>query len=99
MTGVDIHFEALDRCRTTAYNLSVLFNDLGGEYPADAADSSMFGKLADASALAVVLDVVEKKLDSELGLVRGRLKDLEYALDDVEDNVRKADKSSEVAEA
>ncbi|WP_326823721.1 hypothetical protein OHA77_35990 [Streptosporangium sp. NBC_01639] len=99
MAGIDIHFEALDHCRTTAYNLSVLFGELDGKYPAGAADSSMFGKLADASTLAAVLDVVEKKLGSELGLVRGRLKDLEYALDDVEGNIRKANKASEVAEA
>ncbi|SNS79726.1 hypothetical protein SAMN05216276_101685 [Streptosporangium subroseum] len=91
MAGLDLHFDALEQCRTATNKVVKQFRALSGLYPAQGSDSSIFGKLADSSALATALDDVEKTIDSELGSVTSKLDAVERALDDVQRNVRKAD--------
>ncbi|GGQ02559.1 hypothetical protein GCM10010140_35920 [Streptosporangium pseudovulgare] len=93
MAGVDIHFQMLDQCRTTAKTLAGKFEELGGQYPAKTADSSVFGRLTDSSGLAAALDTVEKTLDDQLGRVGKKLRLVERALDQVQDNVRGANRA------
>ncbi|GGL56175.1 hypothetical protein [Planomonospora parontospora] len=99
MAGVDLHYEALERCRTAAKTLAGKFADLGAGYPAKGTDSSVFGRLADSSALATAVDEVETAVDGELGHATSRLKGVERALDLVQDNVRGANRAGGAAEA
>lgn len=96
MAGVDVHFSALDRCRTAAKTGATNFETLLEKYPAAATDSSLFGKVAGASALATVIDGVENTVSDERDEVVSKLRGTERALDDVETNIREADKAGEV---
>ncbi|GLW05002.1 hypothetical protein Misp01_01320 [Microtetraspora sp. NBRC 13810] len=93
--AVDIYFDALDQCRTTARKVAGDFTELGAAHPAASADSTMFGRLTDASTLAQAIDDVEKTLDSELGAVATKLRGVERALDDVEGNLRGVNRATE----
>ncbi|MGW4412185.1 hypothetical protein ACWEJ6_49880 [Nonomuraea sp. NPDC004702] len=90
MAGLDIHFEALDDCRIAAKTVAGKFGDLAEGFPAGAADSSIFGKLADSAALATAVDQVESVADREFGKAKSLVQSVERALDLVESNVRKA---------
>jgi hypothetical protein len=94
MAGLDIHFEALDDCRTSAKTVSGKFGDLAEGYPARSADSSIFGKLAGSAGLAAAVDKVESTADGEFGKAKSLVESVERALDLVEDNVRKANSPS-----
>ncbi|NUO96804.1 MAG: hypothetical protein HOV96_15060 [Nonomuraea sp.] len=94
MAGLDIHFDALDDCRTAAKTVAGKFGDLADGYPAKAADSSIFGKLAGSSALATAVDLVESTADREFGKAKSLVQSVERALDLVESNVRKANSPS-----
>ncbi|NUR88107.1 MAG: hypothetical protein HOY71_28810 [Nonomuraea sp.] len=94
MAGLDIHFDALDDCRIAAKTVAGKFGDLAEGYPAKAADSSIFGKLADSSALATAVDLVESTADREFGKAKSLVQSVERALDLVESNVRKANTPS-----
>jgi hypothetical protein len=89
-----LYFQTLDDCRGAAQKLATKFEEVGGQYPAKSADSTIFGKLTDSSGLAAILDQVETVVDSELGKVASNLRSIERALDKVEDNIRDADKAS-----
>ncbi|MBB4918692.1 hypothetical protein ACFY19_39685 [Streptosporangium saharense] len=93
MAGIDYNYDALEQCRTTVKKLVGRFGDLGDPYPAKGTDSTMFGRLTDASNLATALDGIEKTIDEELANVTGKLKDVEHALNDIEDNVRTANRA------
>ncbi|MEV7009906.1 hypothetical protein [Streptosporangium sp. NPDC051022] len=90
MAGIDYNYDALEQCRTTAKKLVGKFGELGDPYPARGTDSTVFGRLTDSAALAAALDGVEKTVDDELANVTGKLRDVERALNDIEDNVRRA---------
>ncbi|GAA4233995.1 archaellum component FlaC [Streptosporangium album] len=94
MAGTDIHFDALEQCRTTTKKLAGKYGDLADTYPATSADSSIFGRLTDSSALASAIDTIEKMVDDELGQVKNKLEGVERALDTVQENVRGANKAS-----
>ncbi|MFJ2030196.1 hypothetical protein [Streptosporangium sp. NPDC087985] len=94
VAGTDIHFDALDQCRTTTKKLAGKYGDLGGTYPATSTDSSIFGRLADSGALAGAVDMIENTVDSELGQVKSKLEGVERALDDVQENVRKVNRAT-----
>lgn len=91
MAGIDYNYDALEQCRTTAKKLVGKFGELGDPYPAKGTDSTVFGRLTDSSALATAVDGIERTVDEELANVTGKLKDVERALNDIEDNVRAAD--------
>jgi hypothetical protein len=90
MAGLDIHFDALDDCRTSAKTLIGKFGDLADGYPAERPDSTIFGRLSDSSALADAVRGVETTCDSEFGKAKSLVESVERALDLVQDNVRKA---------
>ncbi|MFI6918569.1 hypothetical protein ACIBIZ_01350 [Nonomuraea spiralis] len=90
MAGLDIHFDALDDCRIAANGVVGKFGDLADDYPAKAADSTIFGKLADSSALATVVDRVENTADREFSKAKSLVQSVERAMDLVQSNVRKA---------
>ncbi|GAA3115415.1 hypothetical protein [Streptosporangium carneum] len=90
MAGIDYNYDALEQCRTTTRKLVGKFGELGEPYPAKGTDSTMFGRLTDASALATAVDGIEKTVDDELANVTGKLDGVERALNDVQDNVRAA---------
>ncbi|MGW0811380.1 hypothetical protein [Nonomuraea sp. NPDC002799] len=97
MAGLALHFQALDDCGSAARGVAREIADLVSGYPAKSTDSSIFGKLADSSGLAALIDKVENVVDSELGDAQGKFEGVERALDKVRDNVRAANKASEVA--
>ncbi|SFL23791.1 hypothetical protein SAMN05216275_1892 [Streptosporangium canum] len=88
MANLDIHFDALDDCRTAAKKIAGKFGDLAETYPAQTTDSSMFGRLTSSSELATLVDGIEKTVDSEMGDVQNKLKGVERALSTVEENLR-----------
>ncbi|MFG1703413.1 hypothetical protein ACFLIM_09475 [Nonomuraea sp. M3C6] len=90
MAGLDIHFDALDDCRTSAKTLKGKFGDLADDYPADRPDSTIFGRLGDSSALADAVRSVETTADNEFGKAKSLMESVERALDLVQDNVRRA---------
>jgi hypothetical protein len=90
MAGLDIHFEALDDCRTSAKTLMGKFGDLADGYPAERPDSTIFGRLGGSSGLADAVRAVETACDSEFGKAKSLLESVERALDLVQDNVRRA---------
>ncbi|TDC02125.1 hypothetical protein E1267_30070 [Nonomuraea longispora] len=90
MAGLDIHFDALDDCRTSARTVAGKFLDLAEAYPHDRPDSTIFGRLSDSSALADAVRDVELAADSEFGKAKSLVSGVERALDLVQDNVRRA---------
>ncbi|MEV0236476.1 hypothetical protein [Nonomuraea sp. NPDC050786] len=94
MAGLDIHFDALDDCRSSAKTLIGKFGDLADGYPAGRPDSTIFGKLGDSSALADAVSTVETTADSEFGQVKSLVESVERALDQVQENVRRANDPS-----
>ncbi|WP_336207641.1 hypothetical protein [Nonomuraea sp. LPB2021202275-12-8] len=94
MAVLDIHFDALDDCRSAAKRLAGKFGELAEGYPAETTSSSIFGKLAGVSALATAVDGVEKTASSEFGKAKTLVEGVERALDQVQDNVRTANKPS-----
>ncbi|MFD0891224.1 hypothetical protein ACFQ08_42310 [Streptosporangium algeriense] len=93
MAGIDYNYDALEHCRTTVKKLTGKFGELGDPYPAKVTDSTVLGRLTDSSTLATALDGIEKTIDEELANVTGKLKDVEHALNDIEDNVRTANRA------
>ncbi|MGV9772971.1 hypothetical protein [Streptosporangium sp. NPDC003464] len=93
MAGVDVHFEALETCRTAANNRAVDFDTLAGGYPTPGGltNSLMFGWLIDSTNLARAVDGIENEIDSELGWAATRLRSVRDALQEVETNLRTAD--------
>ncbi|MEV6865738.1 hypothetical protein AB0M44_32675 [Streptosporangium subroseum] len=112
MPGADIYFTTLDRCRTAIGDGAKDFEALiGGEgrYPTEATNSFILagatGSAAPASvsamttasdALAKVIDSVEKSVADEGDKAAKKLLETERALDEVETNIRRADKAGEV---
>ncbi|MDP9849379.1 hypothetical protein [Streptosporangium lutulentum] len=112
MPDADIYFTTLDRCRTAVGDGAKDFEALiGGEgrYPAKATDSLILsgptgsGAAAGPSAmtaasiaLAKVIDSVENSIADEGDKAAKKLLETERALDEVETNIRKADKAGEV---
>ncbi|MCK2215797.1 hypothetical protein MF672_018650 [Actinomadura sp. ATCC 31491] len=94
MGGLDLHFQALEDCASTARRVAKEASELGGGYPAAATDSTIFGKLADSSGLAAAVDSVENAVDGELGQAGSKLEGVERALDKVRQNVRTANRAS-----
>ncbi|MER6950537.1 hypothetical protein ABT294_41605 [Nonomuraea sp. NPDC000554] len=99
MAGLDLQFQALGDGQTIARELSKDYYEAAGGYPAAAADSLMFGKLDSASALATLLDRVEDITNDDLEYAHRRLAGVKAGLEEVEINVRKANKASEVGAA
>ncbi|GAA4940433.1 hypothetical protein HD597_008969 [Nonomuraea thailandensis] len=94
MAGLDIHYDALDDCRTAARTLMGQFGGLADDYPAARPDSTIFGRVGGASALADAVRDVETTCDSEFGKVKSLLESVERALDLVQSNVRRANDPS-----
>ncbi|MEV4251515.1 hypothetical protein AB0J63_50285 [Streptosporangium canum] len=88
MKNIDVHFDALDDCRTAARKLMGKFGALAETYPAQSTDSSIFGKLTSSSALAAAVDEIEKTVDSEMGIVQSKLDGVEHALGTVWETLR-----------
>ncbi|GAA3719158.1 hypothetical protein GCM10022224_101250 [Nonomuraea antimicrobica] len=90
MAGFDIHFDALDDCRTSTKTLVGKFGDLAESYPAQRPDSTIFGRLEGSSGLADAVLDVETTCDSEFGKAKSLLDSVERALSLVEETVRRA---------
>ncbi|NUW44506.1 hypothetical protein [Nonomuraea rhodomycinica] len=96
MAGLDLQYKALDDGQTVAGELVKDYRAAAGDYPATAS-SLMFGKLDGASALAGLLDSVEKIASEDLEYAHRRLSGVESGLEEVETNTRKATKAGDVA--
>ncbi|WP_433244260.1 hypothetical protein ACQPYK_41325 [Streptosporangium sp. CA-135522] len=88
MANLDVHFDALDDCRTAAKKLAGKFDHLAETYPAQTTDSHIFGTMESSSRLAAAVDVIEKTVDAEMGDVKSKLEGVERALSTVEENLR-----------
>ncbi|MCG5218956.1 hypothetical protein [Streptosporangium sp. KLBMP 9127] len=94
---MEIHFEALDRCRTAARTASGDFETLDGDMPNTASkptESAIFGTVDGASGLASAIDSGWGTLSDELGDAKVKLDGVERALSDVEENVREANRAT-----
>jgi hypothetical protein len=88
---VELHYDALDTCRKAARTASGDFSALHGDMPGKATkptDSSIFGAVAGVSGLAAAIDTGWTTLLSELDDAWRKLKGVEHALNDVEENIR-----------
>ncbi|MEU4542666.1 hypothetical protein [Nonomuraea dietziae] len=94
---MDIHFEALDKCRRDALKAAGQYESVDLAMPEKAStptDSTIFGKVGGAGGLAEAVDTAWNTLSSELGQAKKKLGSVERALDTVMDNVRKAHKAT-----
>ncbi|MEV6865741.1 hypothetical protein AB0M44_32690 [Streptosporangium subroseum] len=96
MANDDLHFPTLDKCCSAVKKPATRLEERGDPYPAKAAGSTAFGNRAGSSGLATILDRIESAVDGEPGRLTGRLLLVERALDEVETNIRRADKAGEV---
>ncbi|MFF5212391.1 hypothetical protein [Streptosporangium sp. NPDC000396] len=94
MAGLDLHYAALEQCRTNTKKVAGKFDDLDRAYPAATTDSLIFGKLTDSSTLATAVDGIEKTIGAEAGFAKSKLEAVERALDTVQENVRDAHKAT-----
>ncbi|NUW36962.1 hypothetical protein HTZ77_36990 [Nonomuraea sp. SMC257] len=97
MAGLDLQYKALDDGQVVVRELVKDYSATAGGYPAAAADSTMFGKLDGASALAGLIDNVERIASDDLEYAHRRLSGVESGLEEVETNSRKATKAGTVA--
>ncbi|MBB6346158.1 hypothetical protein ACWGH8_23250 [Nonomuraea muscovyensis] len=91
MAGLSLQYQALEDGEAAANRLSKRYKELAGGYPAGTADSSIFGKLDDSSALAGLLDEMETEVGDELGAAQSKLSSVGSALDKVWTYVYRAD--------
>ncbi|MEU0484445.1 hypothetical protein ABZ260_35355 [Streptosporangium sp. NPDC006013] len=96
MAGIDLHFQALERCRTKVGKLANQVRDeLSDDHPAPPSNTSDYGGLTASTRLAGLVDSLEGFIDEELQQVREKLRGVERALETVQDNVRGANNASE----
>nr|WP_189181284.1 hypothetical protein [Microbispora rosea] len=95
MAGFDIHFQALESCRTAVRRAWGQYESLHGGLP-DSPDtgSALFGRVDGAAALAEAVDTAYGVLSAETADARTKLKGVERALEAVQDNVRTAHKAT-----
>jgi cystathionine beta-lyase/cystathionine gamma-synthase len=97
---VDVSYKAFDDCRTQVHkasqelNLSAVFALIPSGMPADVTDPKIFGLLAEANNVAVLMDTTWAGIRTELTSGQGKLNLVERALDEVETNLRKAETAS-----
>ncbi|GAA2391668.1 hypothetical protein [Nonomuraea africana] len=94
---MDLHFEALDKCRSDALKAAGQYESVDTAMPVKAStptDSTNFGKVGGAGGLAEAVDAAWSTLSDELGHAKKKLGGVETALDTVMDNVRAAHKAT-----
>ncbi|MEU7896851.1 hypothetical protein AB0B45_28815 [Nonomuraea sp. NPDC049152] len=94
---MDMHFQALDKCRSDANKAAGQYESLDRAMPEKAktpTDSSIFGQVEARQSLTTAIDTAWSTLSGELGQARNKLKGVERALDKVQDNVREAHKAT-----
>ncbi|WP_328855629.1 hypothetical protein OHB01_16935 [Microbispora hainanensis] len=95
MTGFDIHFQALESCRTAVRKAWGQYESLHGGLPeTPGARAADFGHVDGAAALAAAVDTAYSALTSEAADARTKLKGVERALETVQDNVRTANEAT-----
>ncbi|GAA0846727.1 hypothetical protein ACFQVD_39960 [Streptosporangium amethystogenes subsp. fukuiense] len=95
MEGIDLHFQALERCRTKVGKLANRIRDeLSDDHPAPPSNTSDYGDLTGSAALAGLVDTLEGLIHEELQQVREKLGGVEHALETVQNNVRGANDAS-----
>lgn len=91
MSGFDIHFQALESCRTAARKAWGQYETLhGGLARTTPTAADLFGHVTGAEALGTAVDGVYKALTAEIEDARTKVKSVEGALEKVQDNVRAA---------
>ncbi|WP_066933277.1 hypothetical protein [Microtetraspora fusca] len=106
MAGLDLHFKALERCRSALYEVARSFatptgasESGGGGSTASGSGggvgSSAFGRLSGSGGLAGAINEVEAALSSELGRVSGLLNANGNSLTTVGNNIRGVSRASE----
>ncbi|WP_067129675.1 hypothetical protein [Microtetraspora malaysiensis] len=102
MEGLDLHFKALEECRSALYDVAQSFAAPTGASGSGEASgsgggvgSSAFGRLSSSGGLAAAINEVETALSTELGRVSGLLNANRNALATVENNIRAASKAAE----
>ena len=99
MAGFDIHFQALESCRTAVRKAWGQYETLHGGLPGTAGrtagtPAAAFGHVDGAAALAAAVDTAFSTLTAEVADARTKLKKVERALETVQDNVRGAHKAT-----
>ena len=91
VAGFDIHFQALESCRTAVSKASGQYETLHGGLPeTPGTRAAAFGRVDGAAALAGAIDTAFAALTAEVADARTKLKGVERALESVQDNVRTA---------
>ncbi|MGV9306424.1 MULTISPECIES: hypothetical protein [unclassified Nonomuraea] len=97
---VDVSYKAFDECRTRiniaakGFDLDEIFKKTKSKPPAELTDAKLFGKLDGAQELAAKMDAAWSGIRVELDSAQLKLESVERALNDVEANLRKAEKDS-----
>jgi hypothetical protein len=95
VAGFDIHFQALESCRTAVSKAWGQYESLHGGLPeAPGTPAAAFGHADGAAALAAAVDTAYAALTAETSDARNKLKGVERALESVQDNVRTANKAT-----
>ncbi|MEU7877329.1 hypothetical protein [Microbispora bryophytorum] len=95
MAGFDIHFQALESCRTAVSKAWGQYESLHGGLPeTPGTRAAAFGHVDGAAALAAAVDTAYAALTVEVADARTKLKGVERALESVQDNVRTAHKAT-----
>ncbi|SDH01190.1 hypothetical protein SAMN05421505_110104 [Sinosporangium album] len=96
MAGFDIHFQALKNCGSAVYRLAKDFDQGYGQLkPAPRTDAALFGELEGGDALAAQIKSLEEGLiKKEFSDAAEKLRAVENALDQVEANVRAANRAA-----
>ncbi|MFI9550143.1 hypothetical protein [Nonomuraea endophytica] len=97
---VDVSYQAFDECRTRIraaskeFDLDFILKDSQAKPPAELTDAKLFGKLDGAAQLAAKVDATWTGIRVELDSGQIKLESVERALNDVETNLRTADKAA-----
>ncbi|MBB5074877.1 hypothetical protein [Nonomuraea endophytica] len=110
MANLEIHYKALDECRTAIYKAKNQYADVrlennGGKEPTynkegtveiqrKATPAEVAGHLKDSESLAKIVDEVWSTLINEGDQARRKLHDVEIGLSAVEQNVKDAHKAT-----
>ncbi|MEV7803887.1 hypothetical protein AB0O28_13140 [Microbispora sp. NPDC088329] len=95
MAGFDIHFQALESCRTAVSKAWGQYESLHGGLPeTPGTPAAAFGHVDGAAALAEAVGTAYAALTAETADARNKLKGVERALETVQDNVRTAHKAT-----
>ncbi|KAB8197710.1 hypothetical protein FH608_004055 [Nonomuraea phyllanthi] len=94
MAGIELNRHALERLRNTVVQAAGQLGSIGDQFTDKAPNSSIFGSVASAGALATAVGGVEQRGRDEYGRAERNLKAVERAIGKVQTNIDQANLDS-----